>query len=449
MKKRILTIAAIAAFLTATGAAIYMPATASQTETPSPQATLDIPRLLPRQASLGDPSERAQIAELYDRTTAALKKDPNDAKSLLKLAEIYMNEARITGEHPYYYPAALSMLDRVLTAGFVGNDLLYQAMYMKASVQLSLHHFDKALATGQSAIRINAYDAGIYGVLVDAHVELGQYSQAVEMSDKMISIRPDLRSYSRVSYLREIHGEVEGAIEAMKLAVDASFPGYEQTAWCRTTLAALYERYGDLDNAAMHYQITLQDRPDYPFAIAGLASIEAKRGNHETAIQYLDKAASIIPEVGFYTQKAEVLMDLGKQDEARALAAKALEMMQEDTDKGHNMDLEYAHVYLDLLGDTRKALDYALREYSLRPANLDVNKVLAATYLTMGDLPKASEHITLARATKTHDPETLALAGLIAVKQGNPTQGKPLIREAFERNPHLSGDLYTQALQQL
>lgn len=51
-----------------------------------------------------------------------------------------------------------------------------------------------------------------------------------------MSIRPDLRSYSRISYLREIYGDLDGAIEAMKLAVTAGYPGYEQTAWARLTL---------------------------------------------------------------------------------------------------------------------------------------------------------------------------------------------------------------------
>jgi hypothetical protein len=54
--------------------------------------------------------------------------------------------------------------------------------------------------------------------LVDGNVEMGNYATAIEEADKMISIRPDIRSYSRASYLREIHGDYPGAIDAMKLA---------------------------------------------------------------------------------------------------------------------------------------------------------------------------------------------------------------------------------------
>lgn len=94
-------------------------------------------------------------------------------------------------------------------------------------------------------------------MLVDANVELGNYARSVEMADKMVSIRPDIRSYSRISYLREIHGQVPGAIEAMKLAVSAGYPGMEQTEWARLTLGRLYQRYGMPDSAMYQFQMAL------------------------------------------------------------------------------------------------------------------------------------------------------------------------------------------------
>jgi tetratricopeptide (TPR) repeat protein len=407
---------------------------------------MEIPRLLPRNAQLGTAEERSKVAEMFDRSNAVLKTKPTDIKALLTLAEVYMNEARVTGEHPYYYPAALQMLDRVLTAGQIAKDQVYQAMYMKASVQLSLHQFDRALITGEEAARLNPYDAGIFGVLVDANVELGNYAKAIEMSDKMVGIRPDLRSYSRISYLRELHGEVKGAFEALNMAVDAGYPGYEQSAWCRVTLGNLYERYGELDQAAMHYQLTLQDRPDFPFAISGLASVEAKRGNQAEAIRLLDQASKIIPEVGFTLQKARLLKESGQEAEAKRLAEESMVMMQEDTEKGHKMDLELAHVYLDLLDNPRTAIQFAQTEYAMRPKNIDVNKVLAAAYYQLNDLTQATNHIAAARATGTHDPETLLIAGLILHKSGSPKEGKTLLKEAFQQNPYLKGALAKEAL---
>src|SRR6185295_1404171 len=98
---------------------------------------------------------------------------------------------------------------------------------------------------------------------IDANVELGHYDEAVKNSDKMVSTRPDIRSYSRISYLREIYGDYPGAIEAMKLAVQAGYPGDESTEWARVHLGQLYENTGDLQNAEMQYQLALQERTGY------------------------------------------------------------------------------------------------------------------------------------------------------------------------------------------
>lgn len=104
-------------------------------------------------------------------------------------------------------------------------------MSLTASVLLSQHEFKQALQIAKEEAQLYSYNAGIHGSLTDAYVELGNYKKAVATADKMMSIRPDLRSYSRISYLREIYGDMDRAIEAMKLAVTAGYLGYEQTAW--------------------------------------------------------------------------------------------------------------------------------------------------------------------------------------------------------------------------
>ena len=148
-------------------------------------------------------------------------------------------------------------------------------------------------------MKLNGYNAQIYGGLVYANVEMGNYAKAVALCDKMMSIRPDIRSYSRVSYLCEIHGETEGAIEAMKLAVSAGYPGQEDHARARLTLGNLYQNNGNLTQAQAQYRQILNERPNYPFAIAALAGVEAKKGNPAEAEKLLKMACDIIPEVGF------------------------------------------------------------------------------------------------------------------------------------------------------
>ena len=238
-----------------------------------------IPELLPKNQLIGSMEEQNKTLDIYGNQLIALEKNPDDFNARLLLAQVYMNEARLTGEHGHYYPAALQMLESILDRAPEDKTILFQTLSMKATALMSQHQFKEALETGQRAVALNPHNAGIYGVLVDANVELGQYGEAVKYSDKMISIRPDLRSYSRISYLREIHGEVAGSIEAMKMAVSAGFTGMEEKAWTRLTLGQLYENYGDLANAEVQYRLSLEERPEYPFALAALAGLEIRKEN--------------------------------------------------------------------------------------------------------------------------------------------------------------------------
>ena len=368
---------------------------------------VDIPALLPRPVALQNAVEWDKTQSSYMQLSSDLRlKDPLAVEPRITLAQIFANEARVTGEHGHYYPAALKMVNEALEINKGLNpDQEFLGLSTKASVQLSQHEFADALKTAEHAIKLNPYNAQIYGALVDANVELGNYEAAVAAADKMVKTRPDLRSYSRVSYLREIHGDVPGAIKAMNMAVNAGAPGYESTAWARLTLGELYRRYGEPEKARKQYEIILVERPDYPFAIAALAELEMDEKNYAKAEELLAKAAGIIPEVGYYIQLAELYKATGREEEMKTKEKEIFAMLQDDVDSGHNMDLEYASFYRDHFEDYDKALSYTEREYGKRPANIDVNRMMASLYVKKGMKDEAGEYLEKANATKSQHPE--------------------------------------------
>ncbi len=381
----------------------------NQSEVRSPASQVEVPALLDKNADIGNPIEQQTILTNYNNLKKAIKKNPKDAEARLRLAQLLMQEARLTGEHGYYYPAALRTIEEVLAEKNLSGDHKFLALSLKATVYLSLHQFENALETGKQALQLNDHFAYLYGVLTDAHVELGNYQEAVRMSDKMVAIRPDLRSYSRISYLREIHGDVKGAIEAMQLAIDAGYPSYEETAWCRVTLGKLYETHGDLQKAEMQYQLALENRPDYPFALAALADLDMKKEAYAAAEEKLHKACQIIPEVSFYEQLVVLYQKTGKEEKANQLLQEVFAMMEDDEKHGHNMALSYALIHLHMSHDYDKALQYAMKEYKDRPANIDVNKVLTEIYLRQKNFVKAKEHMAKALITNTSDPVFLSV----------------------------------------
>lgn len=366
------------------------------------QNDLQIPELFQRKGELAKAVEWQKTLQKVAELQAQLIKKPNEVKPRLQIATIYIAEARITGEHPYYYPAIHKILDGVLSI----DPKNFEATVLKASVNLSQHKFAEAKELAEKAKVINPNNAYVYGILVDANVELGNYKEAIAASDKMQSLKPSLEAYSRASYLREIHGDYKGAIEAMKLAVEAGLPGSEPQCWSRNTLADLYMKTGETGKAKEQYKINLALRPSYAFSMAGLAKVEEKKKNYTKALQLLDSAAAIIPEFSFYELMGDIYAAQGDQAKAKATYEKVKTMLDEDEASGHSVALEKAKLYTKL-NNFDEAEKYAMLEYKIRPNNIDVAKELAWVQYKKNNPAKAKEYIRLAKSTNSKDPELL------------------------------------------
>jgi tetratricopeptide (TPR) repeat protein len=397
--------------------------------------------LLDRKGPISTTSEWMNAKASIQTLQNDIRKKPTDQKKKLLLALAYMQEARVTGEHPHYYPLASDLLDDVIESAPADKNLLFEAMVAKATVQLSLHQFEDALTTAKDAEKIDTTTASLYGVFCDAYVELGDYAKAITAADRMTAIRPDIRSYSRISYLREIHGDIPGAIEAMKEAIASGVPGLEQTAWARITLGGLYETAGNLNEAEMQFRLALSERPNYAFAIGALGRIEAKRKNYDKSIELLTEASEIMPEFSFQQEMARVYKIKREDSRAKSITQDLLESIEQDQDAGHVVDLELANIHLDLLKDVDRAYRYAKREYKKRPQNIDVCKTMAKIYYKKNNLEEANKLIGVASRTNKQDAEIFCLKGLIDYKLGKTKDGKELMNTALKINPFLNDDL--------
>ncbi len=377
---------------------------------------------------------KAKAGELIEK----LKENPTDKKSLLTLTAVYVNEGRSTGQLAYYNEAALKCAEAVLK----NDPENFEALTFKSMILLSQHRFEEGLAVAKQVQQKYPYNAFVYGLMVDAFVELGNYTAAVEAAGKMVSIRPDLRSYSRIAYLREIHGDIPGAVEAMKMAVDAGAPGDENTEWCRVQLGKLYEQSGKTKEAAMHYSIAAENRKDYPYALAGLARIATAEKDFDKALFYYEKAITLISDHTFKEGIADVYAMMGQKGKAEAVAKEILEQMKMSLtgDNGQNEDHEMAHAYMGV-NDYENALRFAMKEYSRRPANIEMNETVAIVYYRMGEYVKALSFIEAALKTNCKNPELLCQAGLIYAKAGNKSNAKELITQALKNKPLLPGSL--------
>jgi tetratricopeptide (TPR) repeat protein len=405
-----------------------------------------IPPFKDRTGSIALSAEWLDTKKAIQNLLANIEANPQDYKSMLALAQAYIQESRVTGDHAYYDKAALEVLNAVIE----NEPKNFEALCCKATVLLSQHHFAEGLEVAKAALPINPDNAFIYGIMCDANVELGKYEEAVKMADKMISIRPDNRSYARVSYLREIYGDMPGAIQAMKLAVSAGYPGLEQTVWTRTILAHLYENIGSIDSAENQYDIALQERPDYAFAIAGLGRMAKDKGNYKEAIANYEEARGMISEYSFSDELTDLYRLNNEPGKATKNAEEVIEMLSPASDvegesgHGHYADKELAYAYLKI-NDNENALKHALIEYDRRPDNIDVCETVAWVKYKKGEFAEANKMIDRALRTHSKNPVLLCRAGLIKIKAGETDNGKTLIKQAIETNPFIDIDLKKEA----
>src|SRR5207253_2356597 len=226
------------------------------------------------------------VTQLQD----ALRTSADNVRGLGLLGLAYEQRARETGD-PTYYTKADGILRRALR--LAPNDLLSTTGL--GALALSRHRFRDALVLGRRAVALSPTTARGYGVLGDALLELGHYRQAFAMFDRMVSIKPSLSSYARISYARELIGDVRGAAAAMRLAIDAAVGQPEAVAWSHTQLGKLFWSQGRLVSDAREYRTALAVRRGYVYALDGLAQVEAARGRVWAAIVLEQRAVDGIP----------------------------------------------------------------------------------------------------------------------------------------------------------
>jgi tetratricopeptide (TPR) repeat protein len=370
----------------------------------------------------------AYVAELEHRVGAR----PRDVQSLVLLGLAYQQRARETGD-PGFYPRSEAALRRATRLeprnAFAATGL--------AALAASRHRFDEARRTAERARRLAPWSAGPLGVLGDSLVELGRYPQAFQTFDRMAELKPNLASYTRVSYARELLGDTRGAIAAMRLAVEAGTGTVEPRAWALVQLGNLYFDTGRLAPAARSYRQALAVFPGYVHAEAALARVAAARGRYGTAIRLYRRAVGRLPLPQYEGALGDVLRVAGREAAAREAfgTVEAIERLL--AANGVRTDLETALFDLDHHHDLRGALARARRAYRER-RSIEGEDVLAWALYRNGRCAEARRHSVRALRLGTRDALKLFHRGMIERCVGNGPAARSFLRRALAINPHFS-----------
>jgi len=393
--------------------------------------------------------ETARQVTSFNRTDAyvtafhnRLNQNPSDGRANEQLAAAFIQKARETGD-PAYYTKADGLLQRALALN--PND--FDTLSAAGALALARHQFQDGLTWGERARRVNPYNAHNYGVIGDAQIELGRYDDAVQTFQTMVNLCPDLSSYARVSYARELYGERAGAIQAMQQAITAGGPNAENTNWARVQLGNIYFDQGDYGAAEKQFQAALNGWPDYPYALAGLGNVRAAQGDYATAIALYTSAVNRMPLPQFVIMLGDIYAAAGKPNEAAQQYG--LLAVEEKLYEANGVDLaaEMALFDADHDRDLGRALDRARAAYARRPS-ITVADILAWTLFKTGDAQSADPMMNEALRLGTQNALMDYHAGMIAYQLGRPDRAADYLGKALALNPRFSL-LYADQAKQL
>ena len=368
-----------------------------------------IAALPPDRTQVAPSAEFADATAAADYYRAAIRRTPDAVEPRVRLAQVLMQLTSASGDGPRYIPEAT----RVLGEAIEREPEHYYALTVQAGLFNVLHQFESARDLSERLIARFPAHAYTHGTLVDALVELGEYDEATRVSDRMQALRPGLPAYARASYLRELYGDTDGAIAAMRLAADAEPGGRVGRAWALLNLGNLYLGQARPDTAAFIYRGILEERPDFAPAMAGLGHAALVKGDAAEAVRRLEEARAMAPLESTDVLLVEAYTASGDERRAAEAAERVLAALRAARAMGEVVDMEEADFLADADRDLGRALQMAQAQVRRRPGHLHANETYAWTLFKNGRAEDAVPFVRRAMRLGTGDAMVHYRAGRI------------------------------------
>jgi tetratricopeptide (TPR) repeat protein len=366
-----------------------------------------------------------------------IKKDPTNYSGYTRLGESCIQKARETGDVTYY-----NMAEEVLRKALELNPGDYPTVVYMGQVSASKHDFRGSLPYAQKAIEVKPEQSYAYGVLGDDYAELGEYDKAEKAYKFMLTLRPSFYSYSRISYIEELRGNVQKAIEAMENAIRQGRvyairynQSTENVAWAQFMLGELYFKSGNLKKAEEQYKASLKSYDNYYYALAGLGRVRAEEKKYGEAIELYKKAIGIIPLPLFVSSLGDVYKKTGKIEEAKKQydLVEYIGLLSKINKIIYNRDLALFYADHDMKLD--EALDLAKKELEVR-RDIYTYDTLAWTLYKNNQFKVALKASQESLKLGTMDAILFFHAGMIYYKLGDMDKAKEYLSRAISINPY-------------
>jgi tetratricopeptide (TPR) repeat protein len=305
------------------------------------------------------------------------------------------------------------------------NPRSQEAMLLRAHVLQNLHRFKESETLARRLVQQRGLSFD-YGLLGDALMEQGKLSEAVEAYQRMMNLKPDLRAYARAAHIRWLKGDLQGAIDAMQLAVGAASPNdAESAAWVNTRLAFYEFQAGRFDEAEQRCAFALSLQSNYPPTLLLKGKMLLAQNRFDEAVDALRDATKLNPLPEYQWTLAEALRAGGRENEASGIE---MQLRQ----RGASGDPRTLALFLATRRENPEmALRLAKEEFDSR-GDVFTHDALAWSLAAAGNLTQAQSEMQRALAEGTEDARLFFHAGVIASQAGYAADAERWLHKASE-----------------
>ncbi len=375
----------------------------------------------------GSGTDRA-IVVAQDR----LRADLADDRARLDLANAFLQKARERAD-----PSLYARADTLLLALADRQPRDARVKVTRAALALARHDFSDALELAEAAVAATPGESGTLGVLVDSLLEMGRPEDALVAVQQMLDAKPNLASYSRASYARELRGDLPGAAALMQQAVIAgSGEARENLAFVQVQLGTLLLTSGDLGGAEAAYRAALATFPGFAPARAGQAKALVARGRPAEAAGVLAGVVDEQPLAEYAISLGDALAGAGRGAEAERAYERVDAIQALYRANGVNVDLELALFAADRR-PSKASLAQARRGFATQPSSYG-HDVVAWNLFKAGQLDEAAEESAKALRLGSKDPVWRYHAAAIASARGDRDAAVGHLQVVLDTNPRFS-----------
>ena len=362
---------------------------------------------------------------------AELRKRPT-ADGYVALSELFMRRRRET-----FAPVMMDYAKAAAKRALALSPEDPRAMLLLGRALHYGHAFSSAAVVADKVLARNPKRYEAYHLRGDARLELGDYEGAIDAYQAAMDIRPDLRAYNRAAYVAWMHGDAEGAIRWLDLALGSgSARDPESSAWCFVDLGEIYRHRGDTRRAVAAADRALALQPAYVPALLLRGRARSAAGDFDNARDDYRRAVERLPTVESLVELAEVHEALGesvlaasRRKQARALAPTDPRPM--------------AHDLARRAQAIERAVQLAELELSAR-RNVAAWDTYGLALIRAGRLDEAEAALDQAGRLNSPIAEVELHRALLAVARNRRSQAKDALDRARRQNPLVDRRLVTE-----